>query len=166
MPSDDFVPTVRIQAAPFDAAEETRRLRTGRTDLGALVSFEGVCRDRDGAAGPAVQAMELEHYPGMTETSIAAMITEARGRWPLQGVTVVHRIGLLLPGDPIVLVAVASVHRQAAFQACAFLMDYLKTQAPFWKKETTDAGARWVDARESDDAALASWGISATNAKR
>ena len=166
MAADDFTPTIRIQAEPFDAGEESRRLRAGRSDVGALVSFEGLCRDHDGAAGPAVRAMELEHYPGMTEASIADMVAQARGRWPLQGVTVIHRIGQLLPGDPIVLVAVTSVHRQAAFQACAFLMDYLKTQAPFWKKETTDAGAHWVDARESDDAALAAWGITSSNAVR
>ena len=161
------IPTIRIQAEIFDPGEELRALRSGRTDIGAVASFEGLCRDHNAAlAGQgeqAVQALELEHYPGMTERSIARMVREAQQRWPLQAVTVIHRIGLMLPGDPIVFVAVASAHRLAAFEACAFLMDYLKTQAPFWKKETTPSGAHWVDAREADDAALARWGIEASN---
>lgn len=162
-----FTSTIRIQSASFDAGEEMRRVRSGRTDIGALACFEGVCRDRNGAlAGQgeqAVRALELEHYPGMTERSIALMVQEARQRWPLQAATVIHRVGSLQPGDPIVLVIVASAHRHAAFEACAFLMDYLKTQAPFWKKETTPDGAHWVDAREADDAALARWGITASH---
>ena len=162
-----FTPTIRIQNECFDAGEEMRRVRLGRTDIGALACFEGVCRDHNAAlAGQgeqAVQALELEHYPGMTERSIALMVQEAQQRWPLQAATVIHRVGALQPGDPIVLVIVASAHRHAAFEACAFLMDYLKTQAPFWKKETTPDGAHWVDAREADDAALARWGITASN---
>jgi molybdopterin synthase catalytic subunit len=161
------IPTIRIQAEVFDTGEELRLLRAGRTDIGAVASFEGICRDHNAArAGQdehAVQALELEHYPGMTERSIAHMVQQAQQRWPLQAVTVIHRIGPMLPGDPIVFVAAASAHRLAAFEACAFLMDYLKTQAPFWKKESTPNGAQWVDAREADDAALARWGIVANN---
>lgn len=161
----DFTPTIRIQTEAFDAGAECRLLRAGRIDIGAVASFEGVCRDHHGARDGSIQAMELEHYPGMTEQAIATMVDEACRRWPLQGVTVIHRVGRLLPGDPIVLVATASVHRQAALQACAFLMDYLKTQAPLWKKETTaDGQDRWVDARESDDAALRAWGVVSNNA--
>ena len=153
---------VRIQTEAFDAGAESRRLRSGRIDIGALVVFEGICRDH--APGiESVQSLELEHYPEMTRSSIEAMVEQARARWPLQGAVVVHRVGLLHPGDPIVLVAVASSHRHDAFEACAFLMDYLKTQAPLWKKEATAAGAQWVDARESDDAALQRWGIDSTN---
>ena len=163
-----FTSTIRIQSASFDAGEEMRRVRSGRTDIGALACFEGVCRDHNAAlAGQgeqAVQALELEHYPGMTEHSIAHMVQEAQQRWPLQAATVIHRVGSLQPGDPIVLVIVASAHRHAAFEACAFLMDYLKTQAPFWKKEHGPQGAQWVDARVADDAALQRWGIVSTNA--
>jgi molybdopterin synthase catalytic subunit len=151
-----FEPTIRIQREAFDSGAEASALRASRLDIGALVSFEGICRDH--AGGHAVQGMELEHYPGMTERSLAAIVDAARRRWPLQGATVIHRVGALRPGDPIVLVVVASAHRAAAFQACAFIMDYLKTQAPLWKKETTPLGAQWVDARESDAAALAAWG--------
>ncbi len=162
-----FASTIRIQNAAFDAGEEMGRVRSGRTDIGAVACFEGVCRDHNAASAgqgePVVQGLELEHYPGMTERSIALMVQEARQRWPLQAATVIHRVGALQPGDPIVLVIVASAHRHAAFEACAFLMDYLKTQAPFWKKETTPDGAHWVDAREADDAALARWGITALN---
>ncbi len=155
---------VRIQAEAFDTAEETRRLRAGRVDIGALVVFEGICRDHaPGTGEQPVRSLELEHYPEMTQASIERMVDSARQRWPLQGAIVVHRVGLLQPGDPIVLVVVASSHRHDAFEACAFLMDYLKTQAPLWKKESTDAAAQWVDARESDDAALARWGLSSDN---
>ncbi len=157
---------VRIQTEAFDGAEESRRLRAGRRDLGALVLFEGICRDHAGEPGECpVQSLELEHYPEMTRASIERMVEQARARWPLQGAVVVHRVGLLQPGDPIVLVAVVSSHRHDAFEACAFLMDYLKTQAPLWKKESTSKGAQWVDARESDDAALARWGIEAGNSR-
>jgi molybdopterin synthase catalytic subunit len=155
-------PTIRIQHEAFDAGAEARALRAGRRDIGALVSFEGLCRDHDGDA-LGVSELELEHYPGMTEAAIAAMVDDAQRRWPLQAVTVIHRVGRLQPGDPIVLVIVASAHRRAAFDACAFLMDYLKTQAPLWKKQTSAAGAAWVDAREADDAALARWGVDSNN---
>lgn len=159
---------VRIQSEAFDGAEESRRLRAGRSDVGALVLFEGICRDHAAGSGgqPAasVQSLELEHYPEMTRASIEGMVDQARARWPLLGAVVVHRVGLLHPGDPIVLVVVASSHRHDAFEACAFLMDYLKTQAPLWKKEATPQGAQWVDARDSDDAALARWGVAANNA--
>ena len=162
-----FEPTIRIQREAFDAGDVMRSLRAGRTDIGAVAGFEGICRDHNTATQAlgeqSVQALELEHYPGMTESSILCMVREAQQRWPLQAATIIHRIGVLLPGDPIVLVAVASAHRHAALEACAFLMDYLKTQAPFWKKETTSQGAQWVDAREADDAALARWGVAATN---
>ena len=155
---------VRIQTEAFEASHETRRLRAGRVDIGALVVFEGICRDHaPGAGEQAVQSLELEHYPEMTQASIERMVEQARARWPLQGAVIVHRVGLLHPGDPIVLVAVASSHRHDAFEACAFLMDYLKTQAPLWKKEATPEGAQWVDARESDDAALARWGVDSGN---
>jgi molybdopterin synthase catalytic subunit len=157
---------VRIQPEPFDFAAELQALRAGRRDIGAVASFVGVCRDHHPGECPPgyVQAMELEHYPGMTERAITAMVEQAKSRWPLMGVTVIHRVGRLLPGDDIVLVLVASAHRAAAFAACEFLMDYLKTQAPFWKKESTPKGAQWVDARASDDAALRRWGIASDNA--
>ena len=130
--------------------------------IGAVCSFVGTVRDRNDGAD--VSSMELEHYPGMTEKAIEAMIDKAMARFDIYGVRVVHRIGLLQPLDQVVLVAVTSAHRGESFQACEFLMDYLKTQAPFWKKEQTPGGARWVDARVTDDAALAKWGIAATNA--
>ena len=160
-----FTPTIRIQTQAFDAQAESALLRAGSRAIGALVSFEGICRDHnrlDGESGAGeVVELELEHYPGMTEASIASMVEQASRRWPLQGVTVIHRIGLLHPADPIVLVVVASAHRQAALEACAFLMDYLKTQAPLWKKETgADGRSHWVDAREADDHALERWGLS------
>ena len=155
-------PTIRIQHEAFDVAAESARIRAGRSDIGALVVFEGICRDHDGdTAG--VSVLELEHYPGMTEASIAAMVDEAARRWPLQAVTVIHRVGRLRPADPIVLVIVASAHRHAAFDGCAFLMDYLKTQAPLWKKQTGAHGTAWVDARKDDDDALGLWGIDARN---
>lgn len=153
---------VTIQTADFDLGAEVAALRAGDAGVGAVCAFVGTVRDR--SDGAAVAAMELEHYPGMTERAIEAMIDEAARRFDIRGVRVIHRVGPLQPQDQIVLVAVTSAHRGEAFQACEFLMDYLKTQAPFWKKEQTPAGARWVDARVSDDAALARWGIAARNA--
>ena len=157
---------IRIQTEPFDVGAELRAMSADRTDIGAIACFEGLCRDHHpGESAPGeVQAMELEHYPGMTERAIADMVRQAQGRWPLLDVTVIHRVGRLLPADGIVLVLVASAHRAAAFAACEFLMDFLKTQAPFWKKESTAEGGRWVDARESDDAALRRWGVDSDNA--
>lgn len=158
---------VRIQTADFDLAAEVAALRAGDGGVGGVVSFIGTVRDRHGggAAGD-VQALELEHYPGMTEQAIEAMIDAALERFDIRAARVVHRVGLLQPLQQIVLVAVSAAHRGAAFEACEFLMDYLKTQAPFWKKETTPQGAHWVDARVADDAALARWGIAAANATR
>lgn len=153
---------VSIQTQDFDVGTEVARLRQGDLQVGAVASFVGTVRDVN--EGSAVAGMELEHYPGMTERAIEAMIDEAMRRFRVRAARVIHRVGLLGPGDQIVLVAVTSAHRGDAFQACEFLMDYLKTQAPFWKKEHTPAGARWVDARASDDAALARWGIVAGNA--
>ena len=158
------MPRVSIQTEDFDISTEVAALRAGDGGTGAVTSFIGTVRDRHGAGPAEVSAMELEHYPGMTERAIEAMIDEALTRFELRAVRVIHRIGVLLPGEQIVLVAVSSAHRGEAFQACEFLMDYLKTQAPFWKKETTAAGARWVDARVADDAALARWGIDQANA--
>lgn len=146
---------VRVQTEDFDVGAEIAALTDGDHDVGAVVTFTGLVRDMGGGPG---QTMTLEHYPAMTEKALADIEAQARARWPLSGATVVHRVGPLAPGDRIVLVAAASRHRQAAFEAAAFLMDYLKTRAPFWKKETTAEGARWVDARESDDAAAARWG--------
>jgi len=154
-----MVRSVSIQTGDFDLGAEVARLRAGDARIGAVCGFVGTVRDRGGSG--AVAAMELEHYPGMTEKSILAMIDAACARFALHGVRVIHRVGVLQPEDQIVLVAVASAHRHEAFAACEFLMDYLKTQAPFWKKETTPEGARWVDARASDDAALARWGVDA-----
>jgi molybdopterin synthase catalytic subunit len=153
---------VTIQTADFDLSDEVARLRAQDRGVGAVCSFVGTVRDRND--GQTVSAMELEHYPGMTEKAIEAMIDEAFRRFDILGARVIHRVGLLQPLDQIVLVVVTSAHRGQSFQACEFLMDYLKTQAPFWKKEDTPAGARWVDARVSDDAALARWGIQAGNA--
>lgn len=155
-------PRVSIQTADFDLGAEVAALRASDPGVGAVASFIGTVRDRNDGQG--VSAMELEHYPGMTERSIEAMIDEAFKRFDIRAARVIHRVGLLLPLDQVVMVAVSSAHRGAAFQACEFLMDYLKTQAPFWKKETTPEGARWVDARVSDDAALARWGIASGNA--
>ncbi|OJW77839.1 molybdopterin synthase catalytic subunit MoaE [Thiobacillus sp. 65-1402] len=146
-----------VQSEAFDLGAEVDAMRRGRTDIGAIASFVGLARDYN--AGSGVQAMTLEHYPGMTEKALAALVEEAKSRWALLDVTVIHRIGRLLPGDPIVLVAVASQHRGEAFAACEFIMDYLKTRAPFWKKEATPEGERWVDARASDDAAAARWNL-------
>ena len=157
---------VQIQTADFDLGVEVATLRAGDGGAGAVVAFVGTVRDRAGAqTAGSITAMELEHYPGMTEIAIEAMVGQARLRFAgLRGVRVIHRVGPLQPLDQIVLVAVTSAHRGTAFQACEFLMDYLKTQAPFWKKESTSAGARWVDARVSDDEALSRWGIVADNA--
>jgi molybdopterin synthase catalytic subunit len=153
---------VIVQAADFDLGHEVAALRGGDAGVGAVAAFIGTVRDRNDGQG--VSAMELEHYPGMTERAIEAMIDAAHQRFDIRGARVIHRIGLLQPEDQIMMVAVTSAHRGAAFQACEFLMDYLKTQAPFWKKEQTPEGARWVDARSSDDAAIARWGIAAGNA--
>ncbi len=155
-------PRVSIQTEDFDLDHEVSRLRGGDPGVGAVTAFVGTVRDR--SEGHGVSTMELEHYPGMTERAIEAMIDEAFKRFDIRAARVVHRVGPLQPCDQIVLVAVTSAHRGAAFQACEFLMDYLKTQAPFWKKEHTPEGARWVDARVADDEALRRWGIEAGNA--
>lgn len=155
------LPRVTIQTADFDLGAEIATLRACDAAVGAVASFIGTVRDRNDGQG--VSAMELEHYPGMTERAIEAMIDEALRRFDILGARVIHRVGLLQPCDQIMMVAVTSAHRGQAFQACEFLMDYLKTQAPFWKKEQTPEGARWVDARSSDDAALARWGIASDN---
>jgi molybdopterin synthase catalytic subunit len=144
-----------VQADAFDLGAEVDAMRVGRTDIGAIASFVGLARDINEGSG--VAAMTLEHYPSMTERALAKLVDEANARWALLDVTVIHRVGRLLPGDPIVLVAVAGQHRGEAFAACEFIMDYLKTQAPFWKKEETADGERWVEARASDDAAAARW---------
>ena len=147
---------VRVQREDFDVGAEVRRLTAGRTDIGAIVTFTGTVRS--GGGSDAITAMTLEHYPGMTEAELARVETEAGQRWPLQASLIVHRVGALKPGDNIVLVVTASAHREAAFAAAEFLMDYLKTRAPFWKKETrADGGARWVDARDSDESAAERW---------
>ena len=153
--------TVSIQTQDFDVSQELAALRAGDARVGAVCSFLGTVRERND--GSAVASMELEHYPGMTEKSISAMMDEARTRFDIFAARVIHRVGLLHPEDQIVFVAVTSAHRGESFKACEFLMDYLKTQAPFWKKEVTPDGARWVDARVSDDQALARWGIQANN---
>jgi molybdopterin synthase catalytic subunit len=186
------MPTARvsIQTEDFNLATEVQALRTADKRVGAVCSFIGTVRDRNVAPtlaaaraalppegaispgggpaakfdGPSITAMELEHYPGMTESAIEAMIDEAHKRFDIYAARVIHRVGLLQPLDQIVMVAVTSAHRGESFKACEFLMDYLKTQAPFWKKEVTPEGARWVDARVSDDAALAKWGIHQPNA--
>ena len=146
---------VRVQGDDFDLGAEVARLRADNPKVGAVVAFVGTVRDmNDGAA---VAAMELEHYPGMTEQAIEAIVEQAKARWPLCAARVVHRVGALLPLDQIVLVATAAPHRGDAFAACEFIIDYLKTEAPFWKKEQTAQGARWVDARVTDQAALAKW---------
>lgn len=147
--------TVRIQSEDFDVGAEMAALRKGNAAIGAIASFVGVVRDVN--EGDAVSEMTLEHYPGMTEKSIEAIIAQARERWQVLDALVVHRIGLLKPTDQIVLVLVASAHRGEAFAACEFIMDYLKTRAPFWKKESTHEGGRWVEARTSDDVAAERW---------
>lgn len=146
---------IRVQEAPFDAGVEQQRLLAGRSDIGAVVSFTGLVRDFN--ERPDVTALTLEHYPGMTEAALGEIVTQAEARWPLQGVRVIHRVGRLTPGDPIVLVVVASAHRRAAFEACDFIMDYLKTRAPFWKKEHSITGDYWVAERESDYRDASRW---------
>jgi molybdopterin synthase catalytic subunit len=153
---------VSIQTGDFDLGQEVAKLRANDSRVGAVCTFTGTVRDRND--GLSVSSMELEHYPGMTEKAIEAMVNEAVARFAVYGVRVIHRVGLLQPLDQVVMVAVTSAHRGTSFQACEFLMDYLKTQAPFWKKEQTPEGGRWVDARVADDAALAKWGIEASNA--
>ncbi len=148
--------TVRVQAADFDLTSEHAALRARHRDVGAIASFVGVVRDANDGEG--VSSMTLEHYPGMTEKALQKIVADAAARWQVIDATVIHRVGLLLPADQIVLVMVASAHRHHAFEACAFIMDYLKTAAPFWKKETTAAGTRWVDARATDQEAQQRWG--------
>jgi molybdopterin synthase catalytic subunit len=147
--------TIRIQQADFDIAREIAALTQGRTDIGAVVSFSGICRGSE--SGENIAALTLEHYPGMAEAEIARHAETAMSRWPLTGVSVVHRVGRITPGENIVLVLTASMHRQAAFQAAEFLMDYLKASAPFWKREESAGGANWVDAQQRDDAAAQRW---------
>ncbi len=156
-----MIARVSIQAEDFNLAMEVDALKKGDKRVGAVCTFTGTVRDRND--GLSVSSMELEHYPGMTEKAIEAMIDEALNRFDIFGARVVHRVGVLQPLDQVVMVAVTSAHRAESFQACEFLMDYLKTQAPFWKKEQTPEGARWVDARVTDDAALAKWGIELKN---
>jgi molybdopterin synthase catalytic subunit len=165
-PSSPRLSSVSIQTEDFDLSAEVAALRAGDAGVGAIATFVGTVRDRHAGqpVAGAITAMELEHYPGMTERSIEAMIDDAFRRFDIRGVRVIHRVGPLQIADQIVLVAVTSMHRGESFQACEFLMDYLKSEAPFWKKETTAEGARWVDARVSDDAALKRWGIVSGNA--
>lgn len=157
-----MTPRVAIQQEDFDLSAEVATLRHGDGGVGAVVSFVGTVRDHSG--GASVSRMELEHYPGMTERAIESMIDAAHARFDIRAARVIHRVGVLDALDQIVLVAVSSAHRGQAFQACEFLMDYLKTQAPFWKKEHTPDGAHWVDARSQDDEALARWGLTSGNA--
>jgi molybdopterin synthase catalytic subunit len=148
---------IRVQAEAFDIAAETARLAAGRIDIGGVASFLGVVRGEH--QGQAITAMTLEHYPGMTERALSRIGNQAASRWPLLGCTMIHRVGRLLPGDPIVLVLTASPHRAAALEACAFLIDWLKTNAPFWKhEEFSDGTAQWVEARAADSTAAARWG--------
>ena len=147
---------VRIQTEDFDLSTEIAALRAGRAGVGAVVSFVGTVRDINQGTG--VSSLTLEHYPGMTDKSLQEIVAQAKSRWQLDEVLVIHRVGPLLPLEQIVLVAVSSAHRGEAFEACEFVMDWLKTRAPFWKKEATPQGERWVAARESDDAAAARWG--------
>jgi molybdopterin synthase catalytic subunit len=147
--------TIRIQEADFDIAQEIASLTRERKDIGAVVSFSGICRGSEG--GDAIAALTLEHYPGMAEAEIARHAETAMSRWPLTGLTVIHRVGRIAPGENIVLVLTASQHRQAAFQGAEFLMDYLKANAPFWKREESPAGTSWVEARDHDDDAAARW---------
>jgi molybdopterin synthase catalytic subunit len=147
--------TVRIVDHAFDPAAEAAALSHGRTDIGAVVAFSGICRDSEG--DETIAALTLEHYPGMAEAEIARHVEEAEGRWPLLGIRIVHRVGRIVPGETIVLVAVASKHRDAAFEAAQFLMDYLKSRAPFWKRVESTTGQSWIDAAEKDEAAAARW---------
>jgi molybdopterin synthase catalytic subunit len=150
-----FTATIRIQQADFDVAREIAALSKGRTDVGAVVSFTGICRGTEGSEP--IAALTLEHYPGMAEAEIKRHADAAIARWPLQGLTIVHRFGRIVPGENIVLVVTASSHRQAAFEAAEFLMDYLKTSAPFWKQEESARGKSWIEAQSHDDAAAARW---------
>ena len=147
--------TIRIQEADFDVAREIATLTKGRTDIGAVVSFSGICRGSEG--DQAIAALTLEHYPGMAEAEIDRHVQTSLSRWPLTGLTVIHRVGRIVPGENIVLVVTASAHRQAAFEAAEFLMDYLKANAPFWKREESAGGTSWIDARDHDDQAAARW---------
>jgi molybdopterin synthase catalytic subunit len=147
--------TIRIQQADFDVAKEIAALSKGRTDVGAVVTFSGVCRGSEN--GEPIAALALEHYPGMAEAEIGRHADEALSRWPLKGLTIIHRFGRIAPGENIVLVVTASSHRQAAFEAAEFLMDYLKTNAPFWKREESEKGTSWIEARDHDDDAAARW---------
>ena len=147
--------TIRIQEADFDIAQEMAALTRGRSDVGAVVTFSGICRGSEN--GEPIAALTLEHYPGMAEAEIKRHADEAMSRWPLTGLTVVHRVGRIRPGENIVLVLAASQHRQAAFAAAEFLMDYLKANAPFWKREESARGTSWIEARDHDDAAAARW---------
>src|ERR1700728_795889 len=147
--------TIRIQEADFDVAQEISALTKGRTDIGAVVSFSGICRGSEG--DEAIAALTLEHYPDMAEAEIMRHAQTALSRWPLTGLNVIHRVGRIVPGENIVLVVTASAHRQAAFEAAEFLMDYLKANAPFWKREESAGGKSWIDAREHDDEAAARW---------
>ena len=149
--------TIRLQEADFDVAREIAALSRGRTDIGAVVSFSGICRSDESQGGDAIAALTLEHYPGMAEAEIARHVEEALARWPLTGVTVIHRFGRIVPGENIVLVVTASSHREAAFQGAEFLMDYLKTRAPFWKREEGISKSAWVEAHDRDDTAAARW---------
>jgi molybdopterin synthase catalytic subunit len=151
-----MTPEIRVQEADFDVGREIAAVSAGDTGVGGVASFVGLVRS--GGAGSAIGAMTLEHYPGMTEKALGAIADEARGRWDVIDILIIHRVGRMLPTDQIVFVAVTSAHRGEAFAACEFLMDFLKTRAPFWKKEQTPAGSRWVDAREADDAAAGRWG--------
>jgi molybdopterin synthase catalytic subunit len=147
--------TIRIQEADFDIGQEIAALTKGRGDIGAVVSFSGICRSNEGSE--AIAALTLEHYPGMAEAEIRRHAETAMSRWPLNGLSVIHRFGRIIPGENIVLVLTASQHRQAAFAAAEFLMDYLKTNAPFWKRAESAAGSDWVEARDHDDDAAARW---------
>jgi molybdopterin synthase catalytic subunit len=150
-----MTPTIHVQREDFDIADEIAAMAAERTDIGAIVTFTGMCRDEDGR----LTALELEHYAGMAEAEMARVVEEARGRWPLQGITVIHRYGTIAPGENIVLVVTASTHRRAAFEAAEFLMDYLKTRAPFWKREHLADGTTgaWVEAATQDDVAVERW---------
>jgi len=152
-----MTPTVRLQREPFDAGAEAAKLTRGRDDVGALVTFTGICRGDEN--GEPIAALTLEHYPGMAEAEIERHVAEAANRWPLLGVTVIHRYGRITPGEDIVFVATVSSHREAAFAAAEFLMDYLKTRAPFWKQVETASGKTWVAAKAADDAAAGRWTV-------
>lgn len=147
--------TIRVQTDDFDAGLEIRQLQSSRTDIGAIVSFIGLVRDMN--QDESIHQLTLEHYPGMTEKALENIIDQAKRRWPIQEALIIHRVGTLAPGDQIVLVVACGAHRGDTFAACEFMMDYLKTEAPFWKKESTPNGARWVEARESDEAARQRW---------